>query len=124
MRNDWYNMENSAYAPAKLGVVISTGSSKRPIYMDNEEGPCRHERAAIVEALLQSDKVDVNSKNIRGRTPLWAAVALGPPSDIIRLLLRTGKVDPDLEDDDGRTAISYAQGEWKSLLLKESFRPA
>jgi len=60
----------------------------------------------IVRLLLETGKVDVNSRDEDGRTPLlWAAQG---HETIFRLLLETKKVDINWKDNFGRAALSYA----------------
>lgn len=60
----------------------------------------------IVKILLASPEFDVNLKLVRG-TPLIVAVTLGAPQ-MVKLLLETGRVDVNLTDGSGRSAISRA----------------
>ncbi|KAI9765965.1 MAG: hypothetical protein M1840_006972, partial [Geoglossum simile] len=64
---------------------------------------------AVVERLLATGKVDVNSKDDEyGQTPLsWAA--RGGHEAVVKLLLATGKVDVDSKDNEyGQTPLSWA----------------
>ncbi|KAH2670040.1 hypothetical protein KXV51_007008, partial [Aspergillus fumigatus] len=63
---------------------------------------------AIVEILLQTEDIDVESKDSEyGRTPLsWAAV--NGHEGIVKLLLDTGRVDVDSKDSGGQTPLSWA----------------
>jgi ankyrin repeat protein len=62
---------------------------------------------AVVKMLLETGKVDVNSKDIRGQTPLSGAAKNGYLA-VVKILLDTGKVDVDSEDDISRTPLSWA----------------
>ena len=64
----------------------------------------------MVKLLLETGKVDVDSKDKDyGRTPLsWAAA--GGHEAVVKLLLETGKVDVDSKDRYGRTPLSWAAG--------------
>jgi hypothetical protein len=64
-------------------------------------------RESIVEALLQTDSVNVNAINLEGETPLLEAVRTGD-STIVRLLLDKG-ADPNIVDFRGQTAYSIAE---------------
>ena len=59
---------------------------------------------AVVGLLLETGKVDVDSKDRYGRTPLWGA-AEGWHEAVVKLLLETGKVDVDSKGQDGRTPL-------------------
>ncbi|KAF1962472.1 HET-domain-containing protein [Byssothecium circinans] len=61
----------------------------------------------IVPLLLETDKVDIDSKDQNGRTPLsWAAQ--NRHETVVKLLLDTGKVDVDSKDQNGRTPLWWA----------------
>jgi ankyrin repeat protein len=62
---------------------------------------------AIVELLLATGNVDVDSKNKDGQTPLWWA-ASGGHEAVVKLLLATDKVDVDSRDNYGQTPLSRA----------------
>ena len=62
---------------------------------------------AAVKVLLDSGKVEADSKDNDGRTPLWWAVRDGHEA-VVKLLLDTGKVDADSKDSNGRTPLSWA----------------
>ncbi|KAH6890667.1 putative ankyrin repeat-containing protein [Thelonectria olida] len=62
---------------------------------------------SIVGLLLDSGKVEVNSRDDDGRTPLSYAASLGYDS-IARLLLNAEKVEADTRDTYRRTPLSYA----------------
>ena len=63
---------------------------------------------AVVRLLLETGKVDPDSKDYTGKTPLsWAA--RGGHEAIVRLLLETGKADPDSKDTEySKTPLSWA----------------
>jgi ankyrin repeat protein len=66
----------------------------------------------VVKLLLETGKVDVDSKdNNYGRTPLSWAAENGHEA-VVKLLLETGKVDVDSKDNYGRTPLSWAAEEW------------
>jgi ankyrin repeat protein len=60
-----------------------------------------------MKLLLDTGKVDVDSKDNNGRTLLLYAAWLGQEA-VMKLLLDTGKVDVDSKDNEGRTPLSYA----------------
>ncbi|KAF2228503.1 hypothetical protein EV356DRAFT_416953, partial [Viridothelium virens] len=57
--------------------------------------------------LLQADKVDVDSKDSIGRTPLSWAAEFGHKT-MIKLLLRTDQVVVDSMDSAGQTPLFWA----------------
>ena len=57
--------------------------------------------------MLATGKVDVDSKNSDGQTPLERA-ADGGHEAVVRLLLATGKVDVNSKDVYGRTPLERA----------------
>ncbi|KAI1735361.1 nb-arc and ankyrin domain-containing protein [Xylaria scruposa] len=61
----------------------------------------------VVQILLDTDKVDVDSKNNLNRTPLSYAAKNGHLA-VVQLLLNTGKVDVDSKDLFHQTPLSYA----------------
>ncbi|KAL3472617.1 hypothetical protein BJX99DRAFT_262178 [Aspergillus californicus] len=61
----------------------------------------------VVEALLQTNQVDVNAKSSAGRTPIFWAAARGYAS-IVRLLLDAHAV-PNVPDINGNTAYDMAR---------------
>ena len=65
----------------------------------------RHE--AVVKLLLDTGKVNVDSKDGSGRTPLSWAAENGHEA-VVKLLLDTGKVEVNSEDVHGRTPLSWA----------------
>ncbi|KAH3462598.1 hypothetical protein KXW89_007969, partial [Aspergillus fumigatus] len=61
----------------------------------------------IVKLLLNTGRVDLESKDSDGQTPLsWAAE--NGHEGIVKLLLDTGRVDVESKDSDGRTPLSWA----------------
>jgi ankyrin repeat protein len=61
----------------------------------------------VVQLLVQTGKVDVDSKDESGKTPLsWAAEEGN--KDVVQLLVETDKVDVDSKDKDERTPLSWA----------------
>ncbi|KAI9658357.1 MAG: hypothetical protein M1821_002490 [Bathelium mastoideum] len=80
----------------------------------------KHGHDAAVRLLLNTGKVDVNSKDPHGRTPLSWAACEGHEA-VVRLLLDTSAIDVDSKDEQGCTplffAIEEAHGEIVRLLL-------
>jgi ankyrin repeat protein len=75
------------------------------------------EHGAVVKMLLGTGKVDVDSKDESGRTPLsWAAEKGRGP--IVKMLLDIGKVDVDSKDNDGRTPLSWAAEKGCGAVVK------
>ncbi|KAF7509335.1 hypothetical protein GJ744_008058 [Endocarpon pusillum] len=74
---------------------------------------------AIVKPLLETGKVDVDSKDSDwGRTPLSYAAENGHER-VVKLLLDTGKVDVDSKDSDlGRTPLSWAAENGHKIIMK------
>lgn len=59
----------------------------------------------MVKPLLATSKIDVDRKDMHGRTPLWWTAQNGHEA-IAKLLLGTGKVDVNSKDHDGRTPLA------------------
>lgn len=57
--------------------------------------------------LLEKDEIDVNSRGLDGRTPLWYASANGNEA-IVRLLAVRADVNVDMKDEHGQTPLSSA----------------
>ena len=62
----------------------------------------------IVQALLDTKAVDVNSKDEDGLTPLSYAVTRSYTEQTVMILLRADGVNVDVPDHHGRTPLSYA----------------
>ncbi|KAJ5144591.1 ankyrin repeat-containing protein [Penicillium atrosanguineum] len=70
----------------------------------------------LLSCLIDTDTVDVNSKNDSGTTSLSYAARGGHESAVLSLLA-TGKVDVDLRNDGGRAPLSWAaQGGHGSIV--------
>ena len=76
-------------------------------------------RVAVVELLLNTDKVDIDAKDSDyGRTPLSWAATRGHEA-VAKLLLDTGKADVDAKDSRyGRTPLSWAAGAGHKAVAK------
>jgi Ankyrin repeats (3 copies)/Ankyrin repeats (many copies) len=73
---------------------------------------------AVVKLLVETGKVDVDSKvKYHGRTPLSLAAEKGHEA-VVKLLVETGKVDVDSKDSYGRTPLSLAAGGGHEAAVK------
>jgi ankyrin repeat domain-containing protein 50 len=69
-----------------------------------------------VKLLLETGKVDVDSKDTNnGRTPLWWAAENGHEA-VVKLLLET--MDVDSKDTDGQTPLSWAAERGHEAVVK------
>jgi hypothetical protein len=75
----------------------------------------RHE--TVVKLLLDTGKVDVDSKDPVGRTILSRAADDGKET-IVKLLLATDKVDVDSKDSYGQTPLSFAAEGGHEMVVK------
>ena len=71
----------------------------------------------IVKALLATDKVNPDSKDSKGQTPLSWAARNGHDATV-QLLLATEKVDPDSRDTYGRTPLSWAAEKGHNITIQ------
>ena len=71
---------------------------------------------AVVVLLIGLPNVDVDSKDVYGRTPLWMAAWQGH-YEIVNLLLNTGKVEVNTEDSRGRTPLGIVCQEAHEQLV-------
>ncbi|RPA77132.1 ankyrin [Ascobolus immersus RN42] len=85
-------------------------------------------RLSVIDLLLSTGFVDINSKDNTGRTPFsHAAGATFENGDIVKTLIQisgTRDMDLDMADDDGRTPLSYAaqaQADKDYFRLKHAF---
>jgi ankyrin repeat protein len=69
----------------------------------------------LVEALLRSSRVKVNSQDPQKRTPLMHAIAANHWQTVEKLL-NVGDIDLNLQDNEGRTAIFHA-AQWGDLHI-------
>ncbi|PMD49999.1 ankyrin repeat protein, partial [Hyaloscypha bicolor E] len=72
----------------------------------------------VVQILLSTKLVDVNSQSTTGRPPIFWAAASGY-HDIVRLLLQAG-ADPSLIDENGNTLLSIAKQNGHDKITKMS----
>jgi ankyrin repeat protein len=99
---------------------------------------------AVVKLLLETGKIDLELKDGNGRTPLSCAVERGSVAIVqlllaegaktgvalltsavekgheadVKLLLKTGKIDLELKDGDGRTPLSCAVERWSETVVQ------
>jgi len=71
----------------------------------------------VVKLLLKTGKVDVDSKDMYGQTPLWWAARNGHEA-VVKLLLETGKVDVDSKDKEGQTPLRWAAENGHEAVVK------
>lgn len=71
----------------------------------------------VVKLLLETGRVDVDSKDFFRRTPLPIAV-LREHEAVVKLLLATGRVNVDSKDTDDRTPLSFAAGGGRKAVVK------
>ena len=104
--------------PLQMGIKILSRCCSRGVLADGYyvgrtplSLAAENGQAAIVQLLLESSKVEADSKATgmvsAGRTPLSFA-AEGGHTAIVKLLLKTGKVDADSKDQNGQTPLLYA----------------
>ena len=67
--------------------------------------------------LIKIPDVDLEPRDLKGRTPLREAAASGS-AKIVKLLLATGKVDVHSRDDQGRTPLIWAAKEGRFRIVK------
>jgi ankyrin repeat protein len=109
-------LENRAKASAASQAMLASGSYMQYIISRPNNMTGAHVAAyfglemAIIYLMSSgsdSDKVEVNSKDCCGWTPLSWAANRGHEA-VVKLLLETGKVDVDSKDDSGKTALWQA----------------
>ena len=72
---------------------------------------------AVVELLLETGDVDIDSVDQYGRTPLSYTAESGSEA-VVKLLLETGDVDIDSVDQYGRTPLSYTAESGSEAVVK------
>ena len=72
---------------------------------------------SILKLLLQAGKVEADSKDEYGRTPLSWATGSGQEA-VVKLLLETGKVEADSKGKDGQTPLSLAAENGHEAVVK------
>ncbi|KND94757.1 Ankyrin repeat domain-containing protein 50 [Tolypocladium ophioglossoides CBS 100239] len=72
---------------------------------------------SVVKALLESDRVHVDARNVVGRTALSRAAGSGRDS-VVKLLLESGRADADSRDDGGLTVLAYAAKRGHATTVK------
>uniref|UniRef100_A0A0B7K3V5 Nephrocystin 3-like N-terminal domain-containing protein n=1 Tax=Bionectria ochroleuca TaxID=29856 RepID=A0A0B7K3V5_BIOOC len=82
----------------------------------------------IVECILQIRQVEFDRRDKNGQTPLSLAAVqaartgvTGNHLDVVKLLLRSGRVNPDSKDNHGRTILSWAT-EWNGARFEHALR--
>jgi ankyrin repeat protein len=70
----------------------------------------------VVALLLDTDVVDVDLQDNKGRTPIYLAAEDGNEA-AVWLLLRTNRVDPYSEDSLGRTPLMIAEEEQREEVV-------
>jgi ankyrin repeat protein len=86
-------------------MILEQQNKKRLLMARQDQYEAAHE--AIIKLLLQIGKVDVNSRDKSGRTPLSWAAEKGNET-MVKLLLESGKVDVDSKDITGQTPLFWA----------------
>ncbi|RAQ61127.1 hypothetical protein COH21_012203, partial [Aspergillus flavus] len=76
-----------------------------------------NDRKEVVELLLATGKVGIDSKDSTSRIPLFWAAKNGDEA-VVELLLATGKVDIDARDSDGQTPLSWAARNGHEAVVK------
>ncbi|KAF2185905.1 ankyrin [Zopfia rhizophila CBS 207.26] len=95
-----------------MNTTVSSENGLQLLWWAVENG---HE--AVVKLLLATGKVDVNSKDDHGWTPLRRAAGNGHEA-VVKLLLATGKVDVDSKDDLGQTPLRNAAENGHEAVVK------
>jgi GTPase SAR1 family protein len=86
----------------RVQIDVTVEDSRKLLWRGIEDGD-----DALLQALLETGKADVDSKDTNGWTPLsWAAA--GGHEAVVKLLVETGKADVDSKDTSGRTPLSRA----------------
>jgi hypothetical protein len=78
----------------------------------------------MVQLFLQCDRVEVNSRDNNGRTPLsWAAADHFVDAAVIQLFLQHNQVEVDSRDHDGRTPLWHAVTRPNGVLILQDVVP-
>ncbi|KAF6238464.1 hypothetical protein HO173_003431 [Letharia columbiana] len=76
----------------------------------------RYGLLSVVKAMIKRDGLEIDSKEVFGRTPLLLAAQWGH-EDVVRLLIEKG-ADIDSKDRRGRTSLSEAAGEGREDMVR------
>ncbi|KAF2685037.1 hypothetical protein K458DRAFT_430639 [Lentithecium fluviatile CBS 122367] len=98
-------------------MLLEQQNKKRLLMARQDQYGAAHE--AIVKLLLQIGKVDVDSRDNSGRTPLSWAAEKGNET-MVKLLLESGKVDVDSKDNSGQTPLFWAASGMQLLRAAET----
>ena len=74
-------------------------------------------REAVVKLLLAEDRIDPDSRNNYGQTPLLLAAAKRHDT-IAKLLLAQDGVNPNSHDNDDRTPLSWAVENGRDVVVE------
>jgi ankyrin repeat protein/nucleoside phosphorylase len=96
----------------KAGRDISSQKDQTVLSWAAERG-----NIALVKILLETGRVDVNSKARHGQTPLWFAARNGHKA-VVKQLLSTGRVDADSKAIYGQTPLSFAAMKGQETVVK------
>ncbi|ERF73160.1 hypothetical protein EPUS_03001 [Endocarpon pusillum Z07020] len=101
---------------AKLLLETENFDLKQITYKNAFDDACANGHVDVMELLLRTGRVDVNSTNRHGYTPLSEAIQEGRAS-VVQLLLDHDEVDLNLQDDKGRTALHRASSKRKTDMV-------
>jgi ankyrin repeat protein len=104
---------NSRDITGRTTISHIAGGSSRVPYQPSRDGLTSAE--SVLRVLIASDKVDIDIKDNKQRTPLSHAAEKNQVTSI-KLLLGTGKVDVDSRDINGRTPLSYCSPQTMAIL--------
>ena len=82
-----------------MEMMLATGT------VDVNSSTAYDRQEAIVKMLIETGKVNADSKDSNGHTPLWWAVQCGREA-IMKMLIETGRVDVDSKASSTRTPLS------------------